>query len=264
MKQSVLKEGEPIYMWVKLAEAKVEEGKAFGWAVAAFKVTPESTLEQSGPGVLCQTQAEAQETVNNLQEGRKRYMARVTTAGFGTVAWVTGFRRTCNNIGVAWKERAGGKKYWVAFDHEVDLDTLERKGIRRQETETEKEAQVWAKKWLDEYKAQEKKREEASGNGSAVFLPLGTHAVPKPRRRASRRPGPAPKGNQAWTRGSAGGGEWGEVAVETFDTLEQIPGDMATRMSYYRGADSKRAAWEQANGKKNQHGRSCETCPSAN
>ena len=38
-----------------------------------------------------------------------------------------------------------------------------------------------------------------TGSGSAVFLSLGTSAVPKPRRRASRRPRPAPEGTPSWT-----------------------------------------------------------------
>src|SRR5208283_5095062 len=38
-----------------------------------------------------------------------------------------------------------------------------------------------------------------TGSGSAVFLSLGTCAVPKPRRWASRQPRPAPEGKPSWT-----------------------------------------------------------------
>ena len=45
------------------------------------------------------------------------------------------------------------------------------------------------------------RRNHAAGLAAVqpIFLPLGTCAVPKPRRRASRRPRPAPEGKPSWT-----------------------------------------------------------------
>ena len=59
-----------------------------------------------------------------------------------------------------------------------------------------------------------------TGNGSAAFLLLGTRAVPKPRRWASRQPRPAPKGKPS---GLCFRSRWPFHSAPPFQPLERIP-----------------------------------------
>ena len=78
------------------------------------------------------------------------------TAGFGSVAPGTNFRRIINEIGVACKTLPNGQKLWLAYERETDKDTLEVTVIRRKETFNQQEADSLAKGWLNEYNQKKK------------------------------------------------------------------------------------------------------------
>ena len=168
-KQELLHDNAPFYAWVKLPEPHRQDGNDFSYVVAPFKFTDEMKGIQNGAGVLCQTEAEAKETYENLRARGKKHLVAVQAAGFGIVGWVTSCRRTCNEIGVSYKLLPGGGKMWLAFDREVDLDTLETKIIRRKEADSEEEARYWHKQWQDEYN--QKKKAHFDSIGKSVTPP---------------------------------------------------------------------------------------------
>jgi hypothetical protein len=161
IKERLLKETEPLYWQIALARPMRQEGQDFHWLVVPIKMTPDMKGEQSGAGVLCQTEAEAKETFESLKDRGKKYLVAVQTAGFGIVGWATHPRHTCNEIVIVRRKSADGKKLWVAVDQERDLDTLEAKVLRSKETESEGEAEFWKGKWIEEYKKEKKAHFEA-------------------------------------------------------------------------------------------------------
>lgn len=169
-RQMLLKETEPLYWQIRLSSPVRQDGQEFSHLVAPFKSLPDLKQVQTGPGVLCQTEAEAKETFDNLRERDKKHLVLVQTAGFGIIGWSTNLRRFVNEIGVAYKKLPDGKMLWRAYERETDQDTLEVKLIRRKETNDEGEANYWARKWLDERNQQKKK----------FFDSVGRDIVPPP------------------------------------------------------------------------------------
>lgn len=154
VKQQLLAEPEPRLGWVQLNPPHRQDGHDFYWLVAPLKLTSEKELQQRGAGVLCETEPEMKETLDNLIERGKKHLVVVQGAGFGTLGWSTNLRRTRNEIGVI----PTREKMWLAFDREVDLDTLETKIIQRKETDSQGEANFWKQKWSDEYSQKQKAR----------------------------------------------------------------------------------------------------------
>ena len=168
-KQELLNETEPRYCWVKLTQPIQQEGHDYSYLVVPFKLSAEMKMEQKGAGVLCQTEAEAKETFDNLKERSKKHLVTIQAAGFGTVGWVMSPRRIENEIGVMHKNLPDGKQLWLAFERETDQDTLEVKVIRRKETDTEGDADYLARQWLAEYN--QKKKEYFDSVGKSVTPP---------------------------------------------------------------------------------------------
>src|ERR1035438_5168670 len=100
-RQVLLKETEPMYWQIRLSSPVRQDGQEFGHFVAPFKSLPDLKLVQTGPGVLCQTEAEAKESFENLRERDKKHLVLMQIAGFGIVGWATNLRRLVNEIGVA-------------------------------------------------------------------------------------------------------------------------------------------------------------------
>ncbi len=169
-KQVLLRETEPFYWQIKLSSLVRQDGQDYSHLVAPFKCLPDLTQVQTGPGVLCQTEAEAKETFDNLRERDKRHLVLIQTAGLGIVGWATNLRRIVDEIGVMYKNLPDGKKLWLAYERETDQDTLEVNTIRRKETDTEGEADFLARKWLAEYNQKKK----------AYFDSVGKSVTPPP------------------------------------------------------------------------------------
>jgi hypothetical protein len=127
-----------------------QDGQDFLFVVVPYKLTEELNLEQSGPGVLCQTKAEADESLENLDKRTRKHLVSVQWPGAGQVGWVSNFRRYVTDILFFPKTVDDGKIIWVAIERETDQDTLEVKILRRKETDSEGEAKFWSNKWAEE------------------------------------------------------------------------------------------------------------------
>lgn len=144
------------YLWAKLVRPHRQDRQEFPYLVAPFKITIENKLVQDGAGVLCQTEAETKETIENLVSRSKKHLVSMLWAGGGVVGWTTSFRRYASEIGVMSKTLPNGEDLWVAFEREVDQDTLEVTVIRTKKSNAKGEVQFWANKWLEE-RSQKKK-----------------------------------------------------------------------------------------------------------
>lgn len=178
-KQVLLRETEPFYWQIKLSSLVRQDGQDYSHLVAPFKSLPDLTQVQTGPGVLCQTEAEAKETFENLRERDKKHLVLMQTAGLGIVGWATHLRRFVNEIGVMYKKLPDGKMLWLAYERETDQDTLEVKTIRRKEIGDEGEANYWARKWLDEYNQKKKAHFDSIGKSITPLPPLRCTALTK-------------------------------------------------------------------------------------
>jgi hypothetical protein len=148
--------GEVRYLAAMLSKPHRQDGQDFSFAVVPYKLTEAFTLEQSGPGVLCQTKEEADESLENLDKRTRRHLVSVQWPGNGRMAWVSNFRRYFTEIEVLFKNLADGKKLWVAIERETDHDTLEVKVLRRKETDSEGEARFCANQWREECELKKK------------------------------------------------------------------------------------------------------------
>jgi len=169
-------DGEVRYLAASLPKPHRQDGQDFSFAVVPYKLTEAFTLEQSGPGVLCQTKAEADESLENLDKRTRKHLVSVQWAGAGQVGWVKNFRRFVTEIGSWYKTLPDGKKLWVAMERETDKDTLEVKVLRRKETESEGEAIFWAKKWQEEY--DQKKNAHLDSINKSVTPPPPPRCLP--------------------------------------------------------------------------------------
>jgi hypothetical protein len=138
------------YLWTKLPELFSQDGKEFSYVVGPFKLNEHNNFIQSGAAVLCQTEIEAKESCAALEKRLKKHLVIAQWAGAGLLGWATNVRRFFNEIGVLPKHLPDGSKSWVAFEREIDQDTLEVNVIRKQVADNEGEAFFWARKWAKE------------------------------------------------------------------------------------------------------------------
>ena len=150
LQQKLPEAGEPGYFWVQFDPPHRQDGRDFFWLVVRLKLTKDMVFEQYGEGFLCETKSEMQETLANLTARDRKYLVNIQMPGFGTVGWVGNFRRAVTEIRTAPCDFPDGKKGWMAFECDRDLDTKAVKILRRQETTTEGEAQFIARQWADE------------------------------------------------------------------------------------------------------------------
>ena len=155
-RKQLLEDNKPRYVWVSLPQPIRELGCDFPFIVLPIKMTPDSVLKQCGRGVLCQTEAEAKESVELLTERDKEHIVVAEAPGFGVVAKVTNSRSVITEQSV--RSRSGGKdkRIWYALEREIDKATGEVAVLRRQDAADEADATRIAKQWLREYE-QEKK-----------------------------------------------------------------------------------------------------------
>ncbi|MDQ6631130.1 MAG: hypothetical protein M3Y82_05160 [Verrucomicrobiota bacterium] len=171
-KLELLNDPEPRYIFVNFEKPHRQDGKDFFHVVAPVKLTSGNKLVQAGAGVLCQTEAEVKETLDSLTARNKKHLVTFQVAGIGGVAWLKNLRRITNEIGVLHKILPSGKKLWLAFEREIDKDTLEVEVIRRKETKTEGEADFLAKGWLGEYNQKKKAHFDAIGKSPTPLPPV--------------------------------------------------------------------------------------------
>lgn len=166
----------PQYMWAKIPEPFEQDGQQFSYVVAPFKLTDEGIFEQKGPGVLCQTEAEAKESFENLRNRTKKHLISAQWAGGGIVGWASGFRRFVTEIVIFCKNLPDGNKKWVVVERETDQDTLETKTLQRKEASSEGEAKFWSNKWVEE--TNKKKADYFNSINKSVTPPPPPRCIP--------------------------------------------------------------------------------------
>jgi hypothetical protein len=142
---------EPCYDIHTLDPRFKQDGVAFRYIVVRLQLNSEGKLEPVGAGVLCQTQAEADESLANLKARSKRDIGIVQVPGFGSVGTVSNHRRTIAEFKPICRTYPNRKKVWLAREIEIDQDTLAEKVIRESEAPSKDKAVALAKQWCDEY-----------------------------------------------------------------------------------------------------------------
>lgn len=153
VRQKLLEAGKPDYFLVQFDLPYRQDGRDFWGLVVRLKLTKDMVFEQYGEGFLCETETEMQETremLANLTARDRKYLVAAQMPGLGIVGWLVNFRRAVTEIRTASCNLLDGKKGWMAFECESDLDTLAFKILRRQEATTKEEAQFIARQWADE------------------------------------------------------------------------------------------------------------------
>lgn len=119
-RQELLQDASPRYMWVALSEPIRQIGHDFLFLVLPVKLTPELVLHQCGQGVLCQTEAEARESMELLSEREKEPIVVVQAAGFGHVGKIKSFRCVITENSVCSRLGKNGRKQWWAWEREIE------------------------------------------------------------------------------------------------------------------------------------------------
>lgn len=168
-KQELLEAKSSRYIWIALPEPIRQVGHEFLFIVIPVKLTAELALEQCGRGVLCQTEAEAKESVELLTQQTKEPIVVVQSAGFGTVGKITRIRNFVTEISVRYRNGKDGKRQWGASEREIDKATGEVTVLRRQIATDETEAKRLAHQWQQEY---EGKKNEFVNSVAKSGVPL--------------------------------------------------------------------------------------------
>ena len=121
-------------------------------------MTPENQFLQVGRDVvLCQTQAEAQESGELLTAAAKQDMGTIQVGNLGGVAFATKLRCIITEHAAGKMTLPGGKTVWMAIEREIDKATGEVTVKRKQETANVPEARRIVQQWLGEYNAEKKR-----------------------------------------------------------------------------------------------------------
>lgn len=158
VRQSLLRETSPCYLSIPLKPPVQLKGHEFSFVVFPIIMTPENQFLQVGRDVvLCQTQAEAQESGELLTAAAKQDMGTIQVGNLAGVAFSTKLR--C--IGTAYAAEKmtlpGGRKVWMAIERQIDQATGEVTVKRKQATANETEASRIAQQWQGEYNVKKKK-----------------------------------------------------------------------------------------------------------
>lgn len=148
------------YIWFAAPKPIKQGDQRFAFIVLPVEVTPELELKQCGRGVLCQTEAEAKESMELLSKRDKEHIVAFQAAGFGGVGIITNFKHLIREQAISHSETRG-KRVWLALERNIDKATGEITMIRRQEVANEQEALRLAKQWQQEYEREKKKSFDA-------------------------------------------------------------------------------------------------------
>ena len=171
VKTELLQDNSPRYMWIALSQPVRQIGHEFSFIVLPVKLTPELVFKQCGRGVLCQTEAEAKESMELLSQQDKEHIGVVQAAGFGIVGKIKNWRKLVTEQSVRSRLGQNGEKQWWALEREIDKATGEVTVLRRQDAADEAEATRVAKQWLQEYQRRKEEHFDASGKSNAPAPP---------------------------------------------------------------------------------------------
>jgi hypothetical protein len=171
VRTDLLQDNSPRYMWIALSQPVRQIGNEFSFVVLPVKLTPQLVFKQCGRGVLCQTEAEAKESVELLSQQDKEHIVVAQAAGFGIVGKITNLRNLVTEQSARRRLGQNGEKQWWALEREIDKATGEVTVLRRQDAADEGEATRVAKQWLQEYQRRKKEHLDASGKTDAPAPP---------------------------------------------------------------------------------------------
>jgi hypothetical protein len=171
VKTELLQDNSPRYIWIALSEPVQQIGHEFSLVVVPVKLTPELFFSQCGQGVLCQTEAEAKESVELLSLRDKEHIVVAQSAGFGIVGKIKKLRHVITEHSTRSCLGRNGERQWWAMEREIDKATGEVTVLRRQNAAGEAEAACIAKEWLQEYEREKKKYFDATRNSSTPPVP---------------------------------------------------------------------------------------------
>jgi hypothetical protein len=178
VKRMLLRESSPCYLSIPLKKSVQVAGHEFSFAVLPIKMTPENQLQQIGRDVvLCQTQAEANESGELLTAAAKQDVGTIQVGNLGGVAFSTNLRCIITEYATVKKTLPGGRRVWMAIERKIDKATGEVTVKRKQETANEPEAHRTAQQWQGEYNAEKKKYFDAVAK-SKVLPPAPLRCEP--------------------------------------------------------------------------------------
>jgi molybdenum-dependent DNA-binding transcriptional regulator ModE len=132
-------------------------------------LTLENQFQQVGRDVvLCQTQAEADESRELLTAAAKEHMGIFQSGNLGLVGFGKNLRSIITEHAARKMTLPGGKKVWMAIEREIDKATGEITVKRKQPARNESEATRIAQQWLAEYNAEKKKYFDAVAKAKAL------------------------------------------------------------------------------------------------
>ena len=162
VKQVVLRESSPCYLSIPLKKSVQLNGREFSFVVLPIKLTPEKQFQQVGRDVvLCQTQAEADESGELLTAAAKEHIGLFQSGNLGGVAFASKLRVVNTRFVTRQATSPGGKKVWMAFELERDQATGEITVKRKQKAQNEMDARRIAQQWQAEFDAEKKKHFDA-------------------------------------------------------------------------------------------------------
>ena len=155
VKQEFLQD-KPHYIWMSLPEPIRKGGHDFSFATIPVRLTPELAFEQSGQGVLCETEAEAKESMELLTQRNRKPIVVVQSPGFGIVGEITNYRHFTTELSVRYRLGKDGNKEWWVLERDIDKATGEVTVLRRQDATSEAEANHIADQWHQETEQKKK------------------------------------------------------------------------------------------------------------
>lgn len=167
IKQVLSRESSPCYMSVR--NTVQLNGHEFSFVVLAIKLTPENQFQQVGRDVvLCQTEAEADESRELLTAAAKEHMGVFQAGNLGGVAFASKLRAVNTKFVAKKVASPSGKNNWTAFEVERDQATGEITVKRKQPARNESEATRIAQKWQAEFDTEKKRYFAALAKSKAL------------------------------------------------------------------------------------------------
>ena len=154
VKDELLKDTGPRYMLTTLPQPFHRIGRDFPFVVAPMKLSPELAFESCGKAVLCETEAEAKESMEMLANRAKEPVVYVQWPGAGVVGKITNAREIMHEVSVRCRTAEDGKKEWFAFEREIDRATGEITVLQKHNALDEGDANQVASRWQGEYEKQ--------------------------------------------------------------------------------------------------------------
>jgi hypothetical protein len=154
VKDELLKDKAPRYMWTALPQPVHRIGRDFPFIVAHMKLSSEFAFESCGNAVLCETEAEAKESMELLSNRAKEPVVFVQWPGSGAVGKITNAREFIHEVSVRCRTAEEGKKEWFAFERDIDRATGEVTVLQRYNAIDEADANRVATQWQAAYQKQ--------------------------------------------------------------------------------------------------------------